>query len=242
MKRLLSALATVGLCSALSAQPAVAINEFVASNDASAADEAGEFDDWIELYNNTSAAIDLTGYTLSDNPENIAKWQFPDGTTIEANGYLIVWADEDGDEDQGPLHASFKLSAGGETLALGDPNGNVVDNVEFGQQETDVAFARVPNGTGEFRMQAPTFNADNSSTSVTTLEELGLRAYPNPATETLFLQAERQLDLPVKLYDMTGHILFEGELRRDLRIDVSGFPAGNYVLRVGRTAKLIQVR
>ncbi|MBK8706059.1 MAG: lamin tail domain-containing protein [Saprospiraceae bacterium] len=55
----------------------VVINELMASNSATAADNAGEFDDWIELYNKSANAINLSGYYLSDNPANLAKWEFP---------------------------------------------------------------------------------------------------------------------------------------------------------------------
>ena len=68
--------------------------------------------------------------------------------------YLIVWLDEDLD-DSGALHADFKLSKGGEAALLvdTDANGNqVLDSITFGEQETDVAFGRLPNGTGEFQV------------------------------------------------------------------------------------------
>ena len=71
------------------------------------ADQDGDFDDWIELYNNGSSPIDLEGYYLSDDPEDVMQWAFPAGTEIAANGYLVVWADED--EDQSGLHANFKF-------------------------------------------------------------------------------------------------------------------------------------
>ena len=73
----------------------VVINEFMASNNSTVSDQDDEFDDWLELHNTTNTAIDLTGYFLSDNPDNLDKYDIPDGTMIPANGYLIVWADED---------------------------------------------------------------------------------------------------------------------------------------------------
>ena len=72
----------------------MAINEVLASNTKNL-DENKQADDWIELYNLTSSAVNLGGYYLSDNPTNLKKWQFPANTTIAANSFLIVWADED---------------------------------------------------------------------------------------------------------------------------------------------------
>jgi len=122
----------------------VVINELMASNTGTLADPQGEFDDWIELRNITDQEIDLTGRYLSDEPNNPRKWAFPAGTVIPADGYLIVWADEDGSATPG-LHASFKLSADGEEIFLTDTDANfnaILDSVNFGAQATDRSYGR----------------------------------------------------------------------------------------------------
>ena len=122
----------------------VVISEIMASNSGTLADPQGEFDDWIELHNITAADVDLTGRHLSDEPNNPRKWAFPAGTVIPADGYLLVWADEDGSATPG-LHASFKLSAEGEEVFLTDTDENlnaILDRAAFGQQETDLSYAR----------------------------------------------------------------------------------------------------
>ena len=146
--------------------PAVVINELMADNDNIIQDPQGDNDDWLELHNLTDSAVSLTGMYLSDKADNPTKWQFPDGTMIPANGYLIVWLDEDhNDEDATEgLHANFKLSKGGETVMLVGPDaqGNVVlDSVTFGNQETDVSYGRLPNGTGDFQVVAATPDGAN---------------------------------------------------------------------------------
>jgi hypothetical protein len=70
----------------------VRINEIMASNGTTIADEDGDFEDWIELHNQGGAAVDLTGWGLSDSAGNPFKWIFPEGTHIAAGGYLLVWA------------------------------------------------------------------------------------------------------------------------------------------------------
>jgi spore coat protein CotH len=122
----------------------VVINEFMASNSSTIADPQGQFDDWIELRNLTAATLDVGGMFLSDKPANPRKWEIPAGSTIEAGGYLLIWADEDGADAPG-LHANFKLSADGETLLLidTDAGGNeLLDTVDFGLQQTDVSTGR----------------------------------------------------------------------------------------------------
>jgi hypothetical protein len=131
----------------------VVINELMASNTKSLADPQGENDDWIELHNVSDDAVDLSGMYLTDNQNNPRKWQFPDDTQIAPGGYLIVWADEDGNAEPG-LHANFKLSRNGETVILVDTDqrGNqVLDVIKFETQGEDIALGRVPNGVGDFK-------------------------------------------------------------------------------------------
>lgn len=71
---------------------AVVINEVMSSNEDTIADEDGDFQDWIELYNDGAAAVDLSGWGLSDNPSKPFKWSFPAGSIIGAGEYLVVWA------------------------------------------------------------------------------------------------------------------------------------------------------
>ena len=145
----------------------VVINEFMAGNDTTIADPQGDYDDWLELYNLTDAPIVLTGMYLSDKEDNPTKWEFPENTEIPANGYLIVWLDENGEDYPNGLHANFKLSKGGETVMLVDTDaqGNqVLDSITFGEQEDDVSFGRWPNGTGDFQaMIVATPGAENSA-------------------------------------------------------------------------------
>ena len=72
--------------------PSVLINEFMASNRSTIADEDGDYSDWIELHNPTNDTVDLSGWGLSDNPNDPFRWQFPQETIIPPLGYLFVWA------------------------------------------------------------------------------------------------------------------------------------------------------
>ena len=127
----------------------VVINELMALNRAAVEGPDGAFPDWIELYNRSDKAVDLTGMALSDDAENLGKWRFPKGTVIEAGGYLIVWADGGADSAEG-LHASFRLNAGGETLLLtglkNDGTRSALDMVQFEKQEEDASFGRIADG------------------------------------------------------------------------------------------------
>lgn len=217
----------------------VVINELMASNATTVADEQGSFPDWAEFYNNNDYEVDLSGYYLSDDPQELDKWSFADGIVIPANGYLIVWVDDD--EDDGPLHASFKLSADGESLVLSDPQLNVVDQVQFGAQETDVSYARVPNGTGEFMMQAATFNSNNDE--AVAVEDISERdntykIFPVPASDVLNIELLSDMEArTVSIIDNTGKRLISTITDDNLSLDISHLPIGMYVLQIGNTHK-----
>ena len=126
----------------------VVINELMALNRAAVEGPDGAFSDWIELYNRSDKAVDLSGMALSDDPDERDKWRFPDGTVIAAGGYLIVWADGGAENAEG-LHASFRLSREGETLlltGLADDGFPALDAVRFEEQEEDVSFGRTADG------------------------------------------------------------------------------------------------
>lgn len=138
----------------------IVINELMPKNTHFGQDENGEFDDWIELINLSDEDVDLTGYYLTDSKKNLSKWQFPEGTIVEKNGYLIVWADGDSTTQAG-LHTNYKLSSMGENVLLVAPNLKVIDLVECPATELPRSYARMPNGTGTFVWAAPTINAQN---------------------------------------------------------------------------------
>ena len=146
------------------AGPSVVINELMADNDNIIADPQGDYDDWLELHNLTDSPVTLTGMYLSDKEDEPTKWMLPEHTEIPANGYLIVWLDEDGEDAPVGLHANFKLSKNGETVMLVDTDAQdnqVLDSVTFGEQKTDTALGRWPNGTGEFQVVQATPGAQN---------------------------------------------------------------------------------
>jgi hypothetical protein len=142
------------------------VNEFLASNSAMGSDEFGEFDDWIEIYNGSSHAIDLAGYSITDNLTAHTKYVIPTGspatTTILAKGFLLIWCD--GQPEQGPLHTGFKLSASGEQIGLYDPTGDTLDELTFGAQTTDVSYGRTADGGGTWAyFTTPTPGASNAA-------------------------------------------------------------------------------
>ena len=132
----------------------VQISEFMASNKTTLATAQGLYEDWIEIRNASGAAVDLGGWYLTDDSADLRKWRFPSTTLTAAlpvGGYLVVFAD--GSVNSlvlGQLHANFKLSTGGEYLALVEPDGETVAyqyQPTFPAQTTDKSYG-IDAGTG----------------------------------------------------------------------------------------------
>jgi hypothetical protein len=136
------------------------INEFMADNESIIADEAGDYEDWIELYYNIPYSMNLDGYFLTDNLNNPSKWMFPD-VEIQGEGYVFIWADED--QEEGYLHTNFKLSNSGEEIGFFDPDLNMIDQISFGNQSDDISYGRVTDGSYSWEFfNEPTPNFSNS--------------------------------------------------------------------------------
>ena len=80
MKRLvLCAVVVLVLCgtAATGRATTLVINEFMAINDATLADQDNDFPDWIEIYNPTDSGVNLDGWYLTDNITDLTQWKFP---------------------------------------------------------------------------------------------------------------------------------------------------------------------
>ncbi|MGI9243084.1 MAG: lamin tail domain-containing protein, partial [Verrucomicrobiales bacterium] len=139
--------------------PNIVINEWMASNQSQIIDPAdGRYEDWMELYNAGDVAVDLAGFTLTDDLNIPANWTFPDATVIEPGGYLFIWLDGDIDQQDpatGQLHASFSLNRSGESIGLFTAEGERVDAVEFGPLSADQSMGRLPNGARSLPLLLP---------------------------------------------------------------------------------------
>jgi len=125
------------------------------------------FKGWVEVYNSGASSVDISGYFLSDDELNKAKWQIPPGTILAANSYLIIWCDK---KDSG-LHTNFSLDSDGEEVVLSNASQVIVDKITFPKQYTNVSYGRLNNSATIGYLTLPTYNAaNNGSTGITLLE------------------------------------------------------------------------
>lgn len=224
----------------------VVINEIMPRNWNTASDQDNEYDDWVELYNNTASEVDLSGYHLSDDPLNPGMWTFPNGATIAANDYLIVWLDKD--TLQVGLHANFKLSGGGETVVFSDNMLNPINEVTYPEIEYSSTFGRYPNGTGPFIRMIPTYNSENSYSSIGIEEEVvqlgDVILYPNPVVDQLTIAVDDiEEPLDFQIYDLQGKMITNGIIQSRTDLDLSSWESGLYLVhfpKLNQSHKIIK--
>ena len=142
----------------------IAINEIMASNSSVVSDEDGDHEDWIEIFNYGSEAIDLEGFFLSDDYSNPYKWVFPK-IAIGPGSHLLVWASGKNRSEAGkPLHTNFSISRTGEEILLSNPDKIRIDEVAPTPISPEMAFGRYPDGTGLWGyMQHPSPGSHNAA-------------------------------------------------------------------------------
>lgn len=243
--------------------PKLFINEFMASNESTVSDAFDDFDDWIEIYNDDTAAVWLGDKFLTDNLTNPAKWSLPD-TTLQPGAFLLIWADDE--PEQGPNHATFKLSANGEAVGIFQAQGEsfvAIDSVTFGQQQTDMSFGRSLDGGPEWQHFAnPTPGYSNEIVNAiveNTNSQPGQFAleqnYPNPFNPSTTIQfaIPIQSDVSVKVFDIFGRevatlvdeTLAAGKYK--VHFERNSLPNGTYFYRLvtdqfSQTKKLILLK
>lgn len=221
------------------APPPVYVNEIMAKNETTIADEAGEYEDWVELYYTGPEPLYLGDKYLSDNPDNPTKWKFKEGSFIYPNQFRVVWLDDD--VDQGQFHANFKLASGGEFIGIfhNEVHGNsLIDGFDFDEQTEDTSYGRIPNGTGPLVFMDPTPGASNTPSSTNNPgSDLKITIQPNPFTDHFRLSFEDGItrEFRWKLSDALGREILANqtwEHSSSIIIRPQQQPSGLYYLTV----------
>jgi hypothetical protein len=207
--------------------PILCINEVMAFNTATITDEAGEYEDWVEIYNPNSFPVNMAGYYMGDSHFGEMSYimnpfpsDFPAATTIPAGGYVLVWFDEELIE--GPLHVNTRLGTTGDTVYLVAPDMlTIVDNASWDVNTgmaADISYGRYPNGTeywsvfGGPNPHPVTPGTSNSPNSVTDDNIPGvlpvLNIYPNPSSGILNIDVKNTKTASlVGIYNLKGQLI-----------------------------------
>lgn len=146
----------------------VVVNEYSASNLHSFTDEFGKTEDWIELYNTGSQAVDLSGYHLSDKEHKPGKWEIPNGTMIPAGGFLVFSCSGRDGVYFDRMHTNFKLAQTkpGDGVLLSDPQENIINYFPLELTLVEHSRCRVSDGADEWLISTnPSYGTSNNQTN-----------------------------------------------------------------------------
>lgn len=208
------------------------INEVQSDNFITYADNTGEYDDWIEIYNFGNTPIDIANYYLTDRLDQPQKWLIPscncDSTIIPPSGFVMIFADEDG--SQGWNHANFKVSSNGESLALRSPDGfTIADAIDVPALSLGKSFGRSYDaGLPWIAFNLPTPNASNGTgNGLGTNPILNWKEpYPNPIRNGQLLQAASA----GRIFNANGQQVMHWSSIRSEGIEMN-LPAGIYFIQ-----------
>ncbi len=207
--------------------PLLFINEFMAANDFTIADEYGNYSDWIEVYNGDSQPVFLGDLFLTDNLDMPDKWQMP-AITMPVGGFELFWAD--GDPTLGDHHTNFKLSKDGEEIGIFNSQFFIVDALNFGLQTDDISYGRLPNGTSYWEFFNTPSPGESNVANTVGINEINngqkLAVYPNP-TNGRVIYFNKSINC--QIYNSSGVKMFEG--KQLVSIDISGYASGLYIIR-----------
>ena len=215
MQKLVISIIFIIITPALKSQNIV-INEFLAGSDLCCDDGTGSNEDFIELFNFGTTAVDIGGWYASDDASDVTKHQIPSddssNTIIKAGGYLVLWASSE--PSRGSLHVDFKLSKGGEYIGIVLPDSvTIVDSLTFGSQTDDMSFARLTDGALTWsKITTPTPGYSNASLFVNSNTSLPLefilqQNYPNPFNPTTSISFSVPIAdiVQLNIYDILGN-------------------------------------
>ena len=147
----------------------IVINEVMPSNGAVLLNSYGEFSDWIEIYNAGERDASLSGYYLSDDPENLLKWQMP-AYELKAGEYALIFA-SGRDSTASEIHAPFKLSKEGEDLFITSADCTIISTLSFKNAEKNISVGW--DGKA-YRYPTPGYSNDDAASCTVSTDEKGI--------------------------------------------------------------------
>ncbi|MBN4070948.1 CotH kinase family protein [Crocinitomix catalasitica] len=212
---------------------AILINEVMINNDTYYSDLFGDYDDWSELFNPNTYAINLSDCKIV---KDLVEYGLPNGTVIQPNSYLLFW--HDAETYQGWDHASYKLPNVNDTVFFVSSTGITLDFLEYFGTSNDHSYGRFPNGTGTFiEFDKPTPLMNNDYTEIGEIETMAgeLLVHPNPSNGLLKLNRPTSFSI----YNLRGERVMSR--RNCMEFSLHHLTDGIYVLHStsGETLKII---
>jgi len=228
------------------------INEINADPDATDGDANGDGtvdtteDEFVEIYNTSSASIDISDYTIAD--ANSVRHTFPAGTILPANSFITVFGGGTPTGINGLSQVastgSFGLNNGGDSVILADNNGVTLINITYGGEAgNNQSIGRSPDFTGPFvehstitsnggALFSPGLENDDTSLSVDQVETSVFSIYPNPTNgNSVTISSTRNAAISVQVYDILGKQV-KNETLVNNTLNVSNLKSGVYIIKI----------
>ncbi len=198
--------------------PSIRINEVMASNISAYENGMATYPDIIELHNSSSASVNLGDMSLTDDPLIPRKYIFPAGTTIPANGYLLVYADSN--TTQPGLHTLFQLNSNGDSVHFYQSianGGGLIDEITFGPQAANLTISRTAANPSIWTLTNPTIEMANANAlALGSIGDLGINEWAG--------NTQYRLDQDfIEFYNRSGAPLAFGNTR--LTDDAANYPS-----------------
>ncbi len=150
----------------------IVINEIQAANIDMYVDPSFNYGGWVELYNPTDNAVSLNNLYISDDAENLTKYNLGRNRgTIPAKGYSVLWFDHH-HYTYAPTQIDFKLDFDGGTLYISDTDGKVIVSQDFPVTVPRTSYARITDGAEEWGFTAEPTPGESNATSTFATERL----------------------------------------------------------------------
>lgn len=207
------------------------------------ASPSGDQSDWIELHNTTDKTMDISGWFISDNEDQLTRYRIPAGTYILPHGYLVLYADQS-------FGKSFGLASTGEkvylTAAAADIPIGYCDHVSFGPCQIGTSLGRFENQDGRATLvpvSSPTPGTANSSYAVGPIAITELLTEPDTVPDAQFVELTNLSDSPVTLFDQVTGLAWRLSIDTQARQLVYYFPTDQpLTLRPGTSILLTKNR
>jgi hypothetical protein len=190
--------------------------------------------DWIELHNTTDHPIEIGGWYLSDDEDELTKYRIPEGSVIGPHDYLVLYADRS-------FGKAFGLAAAGEqvylTAGLDGKGIGYCDYASFGPSEQGISLGRYTDPDGRpilIPLEQPTPGQTNAPYAAGPIIISEIMARPYPAPDACYIELANVSDQIVSLYDEDTGLAWALGIESDTPIDQTTLPSDPpLVLRPG---------
>jgi len=187
------------------------ITEYIINNISSYKSKLGTYDSVIEIYNDEDNDIDLTGYYLTNNSNNLTKYKFPDDTIIKSKSYMVVVMSGANKIIDGEIHTNFELTNDDSIVILSDKYHNIINQVIINKLSNNISYGLYENSWHYYNY--PTIGYKNTSNYIeelTSVKDIVINEVSALNPEAIELKNITNRDINLSCYsigDKSGAIL-----------------------------------